>query len=134
VTKSRPQGPVGRRGHPHHQECEELCATTHWQIVKVGWGDLCLEQWHRLRTVGGDDLLLVDVEPSPRPVRYEATVTGLASTARCRLDSSSAVLLNHRDPDRHTLGVCSAFRRSTPNIRADGSLTGSQSSRPARRR
>jgi hypothetical protein len=104
-----PQGIVGSRDTRIIKNARIYLATTDEQVIQVGWGDLCLEQWHLLRAICGEELLLVAFEASSDdPSRAPgATLADLVPQLVLALDSTSAVLLNHPDPGRHTLGALS---------------------------
>jgi hypothetical protein len=115
-----PQGIVGKRATRVLKNARVYLAEGDASIVKIGWGDLCLEQWGLLRTICGDGLLLVAFEPNPseRSEAPDATLADLLPRLALALDSSAAVLLNHPDPEFHTLGALSlpAFdREQTPD-------------------
>lgn len=110
-----PQGMVGRRDTRIVKNARLYLATADGAVNKVGWGDLCLEQWHVLRAISTEGLVLVASETAPgspydwyqlseaADARLEDLIRGLVLA----LDSDGAVLLNHTDTERHTLGaVC----------------------------
>jgi hypothetical protein len=116
-----PQGMVGRRDTRIIKNARIYLATGDGQVTKLAWGDLGLEQWHILREFAADGLVLVASENAPgmpltwyhRSEAADATFDVLIPGLMLALDRDCAVLLNHPDPERHTLGAISlpAFGR-----------------------
>lgn len=110
-----PQGMVGRRETLVVKNSRIYLASPDGLVTKIGWGDLCLERWHILREVTRDGIGLVAFENrhGTPPNRYdpsegdEATLEDLIPGLALALNSDTAVLLNHPDPDLHTLGAVS---------------------------
>ena len=118
-------GVVGRRDTRIVKNARLYLATSDGQVTKVGWGDLCLEQWHLLRQVTRGGLGLVAFENSHgTPPHWrdpseeaDATLKDLIPGLALGLAHDGTVLLNHPDPDRHTLGAISLpalDRQQTP--------------------
>jgi hypothetical protein len=110
-----PQGLVGLRHTRIVKNARLYLATPDGQVAKIGWGDLGLEQWHTLHAIAGDGLVLVARENRHgNPVGHydrsdapDATLEDLIPGLVLALDRTTAVLLNHDDPERHTLGAVS---------------------------
>jgi len=116
-----PQGLVGRRDTRIVKNARIYSATADEQVVKVGWGDLCLEQWHELRAMCGEGLLLVAFESghSARPRHPRPPSPNYCHDSRSR----SIALQPSCSTTRTRTGtpsVFSAFRRSTASRRAVG--------------
>lgn len=121
-----PQGHVGSRVTRVVKNARIYVATPDQQVIKIGWGDLDLEQWHLLREITADGIGLVAAEsaygmPSSwyrQSEAADATLELLIPGLVLALDQESVVLLNHADPDRHVLGALSLpaiGRQETPS-------------------
>ena len=108
-----PQGNIGRRETCVVKNARIYLATHDGAVTKVGWGDLCLEQWRLLHEIAGDGIVLVAFEKghgfpagsydsSEAP---DATLDDLVPRLALALDRSTAVLLNRPASGGDTLGA-----------------------------
>lgn len=109
-----PQGMIGPRDTRIVKNARIYLAATDGQVAKIGWGDVCLEQWALLREIAADGMCLVAFECTfgtalswyDQPEATDATFEDLVPGLAIALDRVTAVLLNYpAPPGRHTLGA-----------------------------
>lgn len=108
-----PHGNVGREDTCVVKNARIYLATHDGEVTKVGWGDLCLEQWHLLHELAQDGIVLVAFEnrhgvppgSHDRSEAPDATLDDVVPGLALALDRSAAVLLNRPASWGGTLGA-----------------------------